>query len=392
MKTQKRLLAALLATIMVVTTGCAGLGGSSSSADAQGIKIGVLYSTTGAFSISEKPMLNATKMAIEEINAAGGIKGKKLIPVYEDYASDPAKATEKIKKLILQDKVVATLGTNSSASRLAVIPEVERNNSVLVYNTYYEGEKPSPNVIYTNSAPSQQIADYIPWIVKNLGKKVFFVGSDYVFPVTSIKRAKALLEQSGGQVVGEEYAPVGHTEFSSIINKIKQAKPDVVFSAVAGDSVVPFYKQYQQYGISTTEIPIASISTSEATIKGIGAAAAAGTYSSFDYFQSLDTPANKKFVENYNNKFQDNTTVTNQAEAAYHGVYLLAKALEKTDNYEGKSLINAFKNLEIDSPQGLIRVDETNHHTWLHSYIGKVKTDGSFEIVYQSKDLVKPDL
>lgn len=393
MKTQKRWLAALLATMMMVTSGCAGLGGSSSSsADEQGIKIGVLYATTGAFSISEKPMLNATKMAIDEINAAGGIKGKKLIPVYEDYASDPAKATEKIKKLILQDKVVATVGTNSSASRLAVIPEVERNNSVLVYNTYYEGEKPSPNVIYTNSAPSQQVAEYIPWIVKNLGKKVFFVGSDYVFPVTSIKKAKALLEQAGGEVVGEEYAPVGHTEFSSIINKIKQAKPDVVFSAIAGDSVVPFYKQYQQYGISPTEIPICSIATHEATIKGIGAGAAAGTYSSFDYFQVLNTPANKKFVEDYNNKFQDNTTVTNLAEGAYHGVYLLAKALEKADKYEGKTLINAFKGLEIDSPQGIIRVDDSNHHTWLHSRIGKVKTDGTFEIVYDSKDLVKPDL
>jgi urea transport system substrate-binding protein len=389
---KRKWLAAILASMMLVTTGCGGSGGSSKSADEQGIKIGVLYSTTGAFSISEKPMLNATKMAIDEINAAGGVKGKKLIPVYEDYASDPAKATEKIKKLILQDKVVATLGTNSSASRLAVIPEVERNNSLLVYNTYYEGEKPSPNVIYTNSAPSQQIADYVPWIVQNLGKKVFFVGSDYVFPATSIKRAKALLEQAGGQVVGEEYAPVGHTEFSSIINKIKQAKPDVVFSAIAGDSSVPFYKQYQQYGISAKEIPICSISTSEATIKGIGASAAAGTYSSFDYFQTINTPENKKFVEDYNSRFQDNTTVTNQAEAAYHGVYLLAKALEKAEKQDGKSLVEAFKGLEINSPQGIIRVDATNHHTWLHSRIGKVKDDGTFEIVYESKDLVKPDL
>lgn len=390
MNSIKKWLAALLATMMLVVTGCSNSG--TTAGDSEGIKIGVLYATTGPFAISEKPMLNAVKMAIEEINAAGGVKGKKLIPVYEDYASDPAKATEKIKKLILQDKVVAVVGTNSSASRLAVIPEVERNNSVLVYNTYYEGEKPSPNVIYTNSVPSQQIAEYIPWITQNLGKKVFFVGSDYVFPVNSIKQAKAMLEKSGGQVVGEEYAPLGHNEFSSIINKIKQAKPDVVFSAVAGDSVVPFYKQYQQYGISPTEIPIASIATHEATVKGIGAAAAAGHYSSFDYFQTLNTPENKKFVEAYNSKFQDNTTVTNLAEGAYHGVYLLAKALEKASSYEGKALISAFKGLEIDSPQGKIKVDENNNHTWLNSRIGKVKSDGTFEIVYESKELVKPQL
>lgn len=374
-------------------TGCSSNSkGSDTASKEEGIKIGVLYSTTGPFSISEKPMLNAAKLAIEEINAAGGIKGKKLIPVYEDYASDPAKATEKIKKLILQDKVVATIGTNSSASRLAVIPEVERNNSVLVYNTYYEGEKPSPNVIYTNTVPSQQIAEYMPWIVKNIGKRVMFVGSDYVFPVNSIKKAKAMLIQAGGEVVGEEYVPLGHTEFSSLINKIKQAKPDVVFSAIAGDSVVPFYKQYQQYGIFAKDIPICSIATHEATVKGIGAAAAAGHYSSFDYFQVIDTPESKKFIEAYNKAFNDNTTVTNLAEGAYHGVYLLAKALEKTSDYDGKTLINAFKGLEIDSPQGKIKVDESNNHTWLQSRIARIKEDGTFEIVYSSKDLVKPEL
>jgi len=392
---KKKWMTAVLAAamVMMLATGC---GKSETtpakSAEAEGIKIGVLYSTTGPFSISEKPMLNAAKMAIDEINAAGGIKGKKLIPVFEDYASDPAKATEKIKKLILQDKVVATVGTNSSASRLAVIPDVERNKSVLIYNTYYEGEKPSPNVIYTNSVPSQQSADFIPWIVKNLGKKVFFVGSDYVFGVTSVKKAKAMLEKAGGEIVGEEFVPLGHTEFSSLINKIKQAKPDVIFSAVAGDSVVPFYKQYQQYGLSAKEIPICSIATHEATIKGIGAAAAAGHYSSFDYFQVDATPASKKFVNAYNSKFQDNTTVTNLAEGAYHGVYLLAKALEKATAYDGPTLLGAFKGLEIDSPQGKIKVDPTNNHTWLQSRIGKVKPDGTFEIVYSSKEWVKPEL
>ena len=398
MKLRKKWLISLmaigLAMSLLVGCGKADKAPAKAGADAasEGIKIGVLYSTTGPFSISEKPMLNAAKLAIDEINAAGGIKGKKLIPVYEDYASDPAKATEKIKKLILQDKVVATVGTNSSATRLAVIPDVERNKSVLIYNTYYEGEKPSPNVIYTNSVPSQQSADFIPWIVKNLGKKVFFVGSDYVFGVTSVKKAKAMLEKAGGQIAGEEFVPLGHTEFSSLINKIKQAKPDVVFSAVAGDSVVPFYKQYQQYGILSKDIPICSIATHEATIKGIGAAAAAGHYSSFDYFQVIDSPESKKFVSAYNSKFQDNTTVTNLAEGAYHGVYLLAKALEKTTAYDGPTLIKAFKGLEINSPQGKIKVDESNNHTWLQSFIGKVKPDGTFEIVYGSKQVVKPEL
>lgn len=383
----RKLIAIVTAIMMVgaVFTGC-----SKNSSSEKTIKIGVLYSTTGAFSISEKPMVNAAKMAIDEINAKGGIKGKKIEPIYSDYNSDPAKASEKIKKLILEDEVVATVGTNSSATRLAVIPVVQNNNSVLVYNTFYEGEKPSPNVIYTNTVPSQQISAFIPWITKNLGKKVFFVGSDYVFPKKSIAFAKNLLEASGGQIVGEEYLPLGHTEFSSLINKIKQAKPDVVFSAVAGDSVVPFYKQYKQYGISSSDIPICSIATHEGSVKGIGVDAAAGHYSSFDYFNAVDTKESKAFVEKYKATFNDNTTVTNQVEGAYHGVYLLAAALEKADKLDTESIIKAFSGLEIDTPQGKIKMDKENHHAWLNSYIGKVNSKGTFDIVYHADGLVEP--
>lgn len=384
---KKKYIALLTAIIMVgaIFTGC-----GKKSNNEETIKIGVLYSTTGAFSISEKPMVNAAKMAIDEINAKGGIKGKKIEPIYSDYNSDPAKASEKIKKLILEDEVVATVGTNSSATRLAVIPVVEKNNSVLVYNTFYEGEKPSPNVIYTNTVPSQQISAFVPWITANLGKKVFFVGSDYVFPKNSIAFAKKLLEASGGEVVGEEYLPLGHTEFSSLINKIKQANPDVVFSAIAGDSIVPFYKQYKQYGISSADIPICSIATHEGAVKGIGVDAAEGHYSSFDYFNTVDTEDSKAFVEKYKATFNDNTTVTNQVEGAYHGVYLLAAALEKADGLETESIIKAFSGLEISTPQGKIKIDKENHHAWLNSYIGKVNSQGTFDIIYHADGLVEP--
>lgn len=402
---KSKLLALILSGVLAVgaLTGCSG-SAATSAAPAQAtkgeadkteettepIKIGVLYSTTGNFSISETPMLNAAKMAIEEINAAGGVKGRLLEPIYTDYGSDPAKASEKIKQLILEDGVVATVGTNSSSTRLAVIPEVEANNSVLVYNTYYEGEVPSPNVIYTNTVPSQQISAYIPWIMENLGKKVFFVGSDYVFPKKCIDFAKKVLEASGGELVGEEYVPVGHTEFSSLINKIKQADPDVVFSAVAGDSVVPFYKQYKQYGISSADIPICAIATHEGGAKGIGAEAAEGHYSSFGFFNTVDTPEAQAFVKKYTETYNDGTTVTNLTEGAYHGVYLLAAALEKAESYDAQTLINAFKGLEIETPQGTIRVDENNNHCWLNSYIGKINSDCTFDIVYHAEELVEP--
>ena len=166
-----------------------------------------------------------------------------------DYGSDPTMAAQKAQELILKDGVCAIVGTNSSATRLAVIPTVEQNDSLLVYNTYYEGEKPSPNVLYTNSVPSQQIDAFVPWMMKNLGKRVFFAGTDYEFPKKSIAIAKKLVQDNGGVVVGEEYVPTTQTDFSSMINKIKEAKPDVVFSVVAGNAAVPFYKQYSQYGM-----------------------------------------------------------------------------------------------------------------------------------------------
>lgn len=380
-----------LPVISMVGCGSQKTGGNDTKVadSSKSIKVGVLYSTTGNFSISETPMLNSAKMAIEEINDAGGINGSKIEPIYADYGSDPAMAAEKAQELILKDEVCAIVGTNSSSTRLAVIPTIEQYESLLVYNTFYEGEKPSANVLYTNTCPSQQISSYIPWIIKNLGKKIYFVGSDYEFPRNSINYAKKLVEANNGEIVGEEYAPSGETEFSSIINKIKEAKPDVVFSAVAGNSNVPFYKAYTQYGMDPSVTPICSIATHEGSAKGIGDAAV-GTYSSFSYFNTIDTAENKAFISKYAEKFGTDTTVTNQTEAAYHGVYVLAKAIEKAGSTKSTDIIAAAAGLEVDTPSGKIKMDEENHHAWLNSYIGKVNKNYNFDIIEKSDGLVKP--
>ena len=399
---KKRVLSLVLAvmTVVAVVVGCANTESAGTSTDTNGttettagtgetIKIGLLYSITGEFSLSETPMLRAAQMAIEEINENGGIDGKMIEAIEADYGSDPAMANEKAQELILKEEVVAIIGTNASSTRLAVTPTIEQYDALLVYNTYYEGEVPSPNLIYTNTVPSQQIADYIPWIVENLGKKVFFVGSDYEFPRKSIAYAKALLEEVGGEIVGEEYTPTGATEFSSIVNKIKDAEPDVVFSAVAGNSTVPFYIAYSQYGMDMEEMPIASISMHEAAVKGVGEAAI-GSYASFSYFNSIDTPESKAFVEKFTEKFGNEITTTNLAEGAYHGVYLLAKAIETAESLKTADLIAAFSGLEVDTPAGAIKMDEENHHAWLNAYIGRVNEDLGFDIVRKSDGLVAP--
>lgn len=366
-----------------------GVSGCSKTSSGKTIKIGVLFSTTGNFSLSETPMHNAAKMAIDEINAAGGIKGMQIEPLYVDYGSDPSMAVEKAQQMMLKDKVVAIVGTNASNTRLAVIPTIEKYNGLLVYNTYYEGEKPSKNLLYTNTCPNQQVAAFMPWMVQNLGKKVYIVGSDYEFPRKSISFAKEYIEKAGGIIVGEDYAPVGETDFSSIVNRIKSSGCDVVFSAVAGNSAVPFYKDYSQYGMDPKQVPICGIASHEAAIKSVGESAI-GCYASFDYFNSIDTPENRKFIEDYTKLYGADTTVTNLAEGAYHGVYMLAKAIENAKSLSTEDIIAAAAGMEFDTPAGKLRMDEQNHHCWLNTYIGKVQEDLTYKVVSASDGLVAP--
>lgn len=395
---RKKLLGMLMTATMVLSlAGCGAAGGSSdtgtSGGDASGseetIKIGVLLSTTGDFSISETPMRNSAEMAINEINEAGGINGQKIEAIYCDYGSDPTMAAEKAQELILQDEVCAIVGTNSSSTRLAVEPIIEQYNNLLVYNTFYEGETPSDNVLYTNTVPSQQVDGFLPYITENLGTKIFFVGSDYEFPRNAINYAKEQLADLGAEVVGEEYAPMGTTDFSSIVNKIKEANPDVIFSVVAGNDSVAFYSDCSQYGINMEETPICSLACHEGTVKGIGEAAI-GSYACFNYFNTLETDASKEFVNKYIELYGTDTTVNNGAESTYAGVYMLAAAIEKAGSTEPAEIIAAAANLEVACPAGTIKMDAANHHAWLPVYIGKVNENLTFDIISESDGLVEP--
>lgn len=392
-KRVNRVLALALAVVMAGSLVACGGGKSSGGSGASGdtIKVGVLFSESGSTALVEKTMTNACTMAFDEINDAGGINGKKIEYIHEDYKSDPATATEKIKKLIQQDEVVATVGCYTSASRQATLSTLKDENSLLVYPTYTEGEEVHPNVIYVGCMPNQQATEFVPYIMKNIGKKVFLVGSDYVFPKTCNKQARALIEQNGGEVVGEEYVPLGGTDFSTIINKIKDSGADVIYSAVVGDSNTAFYKAYKQYGLDPEKVPICSIAVDESNLQAIGADASEGHYASMPYFSSLDTDASKEFVDKYNKEFNDGTVVTVLTESAYESCYLLAEALKKVDDpSDTDKLIAAFSGVEFDAPQGKIKVDEENHCTWLYSRFAKIH-DGKFDIVYSSEEAIRPE-
>ena len=246
------------------------------------VNVGVLFSLTGGLSIIEKSLHDATLMAISEINAAGGVKGMQINAVVEDGASDPKTYNEKASKLVIQDKVPTVFGSYTSASRKAVLPVFEKRNNLYFYPTYYEGFECSKNVVYTGAVPNQQLSNFIPWIIKTLGKKKFFiVGSNYIYPREMAKVSKILIEKNGGEWIADEYLELGHSEWGSMVNKIKGSGCDVVLSNVVGDSVVAFYREYKNQGLTHDKLPICATVTSEIEIAAMGPEYAVGSFTSF---------------------------------------------------------------------------------------------------------------
>src|SRR6188508_618731 len=269
------------------------------------VTVGILHSATGTMAISETGSIQAEQLAIDQINAMGGVLGRQIKVIKEDGASDWPTFAEKAKKLLVNDKVAAVFGCWTSASRKAVLPVFEKENGMLYYPTFYEGLEQSKNVIYTGQEATQQIIAGLDWIAKEKGAKTFYlVGSDYIWPRTSMKIARKHIENVlKGTVVGEEFYALGSTSFGSLINKIKLKKPDVIYAAVVGGSNVSFYKQLKAAGITSAKQTLLTISTTEDEVLGIGGENLAGFFSAMKYFQSLDNPNNKKFVEAFKTKY-----------------------------------------------------------------------------------------
>lgn len=362
------------------------------AAAADTVKVGVLFSLTGGLSIVEKSLHAATMMAISEVNATGGVNGKMIEAIVEDGASDPKTYNEKASKLVIKDKTVSVFGSYTSASRKAVLPVFEKRKSLYVYPTFYEGFECSKNVIYTNAVPNQQLSDFIPWIMKNLGKKKFFiVGSNYVFPKEMAKVCKILIEQNGGEYVADEYLELGDSEWGSMVNKIKNSGCDAVISNVVGDSIVAFYREFKNQGLSQDKIPICATVTSEIEIAAMGAEYAAGSYSSFPYMMAIDTDANKQFIERFRKFVNDPKAVTQcPLQSAYMGVFLWKQACEKAGELTPLAIRDGFKGQEFDAPIGRVKIDPENLHTWLIPRVAQWQSDGQGKIVNEGAAPLRP--
>lgn len=357
------------------------------------IKVGVLFSLTGTTAIIEESLNKATIMAIEEINAAGGINGMQITPIVEDPASDPATFAEKARKLVVGDKCVSVFGSYTSASRKAVLPVFEKRNNLYFYPTLYEGRECSKNVIYTGAVPNQQQDEFVPWLVEKFGKKFFLIGSNYIYPKEENNYCKKLLEKLGAEVVSEEYVPLGHSEFSSVINKIKSTQPNVIFSTVVGDSVVALHRQYRAAGLDPEKMPMASLTTSENEVAAMGGDAAAGHFTSAPYFMVHKSPENEKFVAAYKKRWGDDKVTHFVSEPCYFQMYLFKQAIEKLagSDISPDTIREAIKGQELIAPQGKIRLEKENLHTWLWPKIAVAKSDGQFEILKDSAEWKAPD-
>ena len=357
------------------------------------IKVGLLNSLSGTMAISEVTVHDALMLAVDEINASGGVLGKRIEPVSEDGASDWPTFAEKAEKLISQNRVAAVFGCWTSASRKAVKPVFEKDKALLFYPVQYEGLEQSPYIFYTGATTNQQIVPGLDYLKSQGKKKLYLVGSDYVFPRTANKIIKAYAAASGMTILGEDYAPLGSTEFATIVNKVKASGADAVFNTLNGDSNVAFFKEYKSAGLTADTMPVLSVSIAEEEVKSIGTQYLAGQLTAWNYYQTTVGAANDKFVKAYKAKYGQDKPTSDPMEAAYVSMYLWKAMVEKAGSFDVAKVKAAADGggITFDAPEGLVTVDGQTQHVYKTARIGKVGADGLITQVWSSGSPVKPD-
>ena len=389
-------------SLSAIALGVAGLAFSTVAQAADTIKVGVLHSLSGTMAISETVLKDTVLMAIDEINAKGGLLGKKLEPVVVDPASNWPLFAEKAKQLLTQDKVAVTFGCWTSVSRKSVLPVYKENNGLLFYPVQYEGEELEKNVFYTGAAPNQQAIPAVEYLMSKEGgsaKRFVLLGTDYVYPRTTNKILRAFLHSKGvdDKDIQEVYTPFGHSDYQTIVADIKKfaaGGKTAVVSTVNGDSNVPFYKELANQGLEATEVPVVAFSVGEEELRGIDTKPLVGNLAAWNYFESVSNPVNEKFVADWKayakakNLPNYATAVTNDPmEATYVGIHMWAQAVEKAGSTEVDKVREAMAGQSFKAPSGYTLVmDKSNHHLHKPVMIGEIQDDGQFEVVWKTPE------
>lgn len=355
------------------------------------VKVGVLHSLTGIMAISEQSVADATLFAIQEINASGGVLGRQIEPVTADAKSDPVIFKKESRRLLEEEHVSAVFGCWTSECRKTVKPVFEEKNILLFYPVQYEGLETSSHIIYTGSVSNQQTAPAVQWAVKNLGRRFFIVGSDYIYPVAASRLIKDSVEWHMGEIVGEEYIDLHSSEVEGVVQKIKAAEPDVILNTINGETNVAFFAALRRAGITPDKIPTVSFSISEVELQRMDKTAMAGDYAVKSYFQSIRTETNRRFVQKFQDAFGAGRVVSEAMEAAYYGTHLWARAVREAGTLDTQDVIKALSMKPFNAPEGIVSIDPANLHTWKPTRIGRIREDGQFDIVWDSIHPIRPD-
>ena len=354
------------------------------------VRLGILHALSGPMAISEKPMAEAEQLAIDEINAAGGVLGHRIEAVIADTASNDDTAALRLEQLLSEQKVSAVIGCWTSACRKTVKPIIERHASLLIYPMAYEGLEKSPNIIYTGAAPNQQVLPAVNWSFENLGKRFFLIGSDYIWPHAVNAIISDQLKALGGELVGETYLPFGSVDPALAIEKIRAAKPDVILSTVVGDSNAPLYRALKAAGLNPKQVPVISFSISETEVQQIPSADIAGHYSAWNYFETIHRRENTAFVQAFRNRYGASRVVSDVMETAYISAKLWAQAAERANSLVAEDINQALMGLSYDAPEGIVTIDPATRHAWRSFNMGKISEDGSINIVWSADYPIRP--
>lgn len=366
---------------------------TAKSSDKDVWRVGVLFSRSGLMEVTESEHFFGTALAIQEINKAGGVLGREIEVIAYDPGSQPETFRKLADRLLTEDGASVIFGCSTSAERKAVLPAIERRNGLLWYPSLYEGFEYSPNVIYTGPAPNQNAFQLAEYIVRKHGPRVYLIGSDYIYPRESNRIMRDLVESYAGRVVGEQYVTMeaGDAELTRGLDAIREASPDVVFSTIVGRTAQRFYRMYAAAGFDPKRLPIASLTMAEGEVRAIGAEYCAGHLTSASYFGTLARDSNDRFKTAFAAAFGMETPVSMWSASAYAQIKLFARALEQAGSLDTQKLVEAALGLSLEAPEGPIRIDPDNNHVWVTPRIGRVRADGQFDIVWESKSPIKPD-
>ena len=356
------------------------------------IVVGLIHSQTGPLAISEKSLIESEILALEEINARGGVAGRLLAWEIADARSDPTTCAEQARRLIEERKASVLVGGWTAECRKAMLAVVEEKKSLLIFPSNFEGIERSPHIIYSGGAANQVFPPAVRWCVDALkARKFFVVGTEEIWSRCVAEISKDAVKAGACEVVGESYLPLAGGDVEALVGAIQAAKPDVVLNMMVGDSNVPFYSAMRKAGLSAEKLPVMAFNVSEDELRQFSPGDVTGHYAAWNYFQSLDRPENRAFVRKFRAKYGEDRPVSDAMVAAHNGLMIWAQAAHEAESGDAKAVLEHFDRQSLDAPEGIITIDPESRVAWRPCFVGRIRSDSQFDIVWSVSKPIHPE-